>query len=339
MTRPTPNDPTPSDPTVSKPTLSNPAMRQPTMRHPAVRHSAVRHPAARHPAILLLTAALALAPAARAEVAETETEHHELRLEQPLDARLRIDLLNGSIAVVPGAGDTVRAVVTIRRTADDEGRLETARREIRLEIAQTEGTSSFVMRTPWNRRESCAGAASGGARCDFPGWDRLGYEVAYDLRVEVPRSVALELETVWGDIDVRGIEGPFEVGSVFGEVRLKGLASAGSASNVNGPLWAAFAHAPASESEFQTVNGPLEVRLPRSADADLSFQTLNGEVTTDLPVRSMPRPVGVAERKGGRFVYRSAAGAWVRLGDGGPTFTFETVNGDITLLAAEEDNS
>lgn len=279
-------------------------------------------------AVVLLCATIAAAPALFAEVAETERQSHELRFERPTQARLRVDLVSGSVTVTGSATDSAVATVTVRRTADDPERLARARHDVRLAVERVGDEARFVVETPWDRD---------GRRRDFPGWRRLGYEVAYDLVIEVPRATAIDLETVWGDLVVAGVEGPFDVGSVFGEVRLAGLVSAGVASTVNGPLWAAFASAPGAASELSTVNGAIEVRLPRSAQADLTFKTLNGEVTTDLPVRTIPRPAGVAERDQGRFVYRSAAGAWVRLGDGGPVLAFETVNGDITLLAAEEE--
>jgi len=40
----------------------------------------------------------------------------------------------------------------------------------------------------------------------------------------------------------------------------------------------------------------------------------------------------VAERRDGKFIYRSDRGTGLRIGAGGPELLFETLNGDIRIL-------
>jgi len=62
------------------------------------------------------------------------------------------------------------------------------------------------------------------------------------------------------------------------------------------------------------------------------MKTFNGGLFTDFDVRALPQPVAVAERRDGRFVYRSNQFTLVRAGGGGPELTFETFNGSVRVL-------
>jgi hypothetical protein len=53
-------------------------------------------------------------------------------------------------------------------------------------------------------------------------------------------------------------------------------------------------------------------------------------------VQPLPQPAAVAERRGGRFVYRSNQFTLVRAGSGGPELTFETFNGSVRVMNTRE---
>ena len=65
------------------------------------------------------------------------------------------------------------------------------------------------------------------------------------------------------------------------------------------------------------------------------MKTFNGGLFTDFDAQPLPSPVAAAgERRNGRFVYRANELTRVRVGDGGPEITFETLNGNVRARRA-----
>ena len=103
------------------------------------------------------------------------------------------------------------------------------------------------------------------------------------------------------------------------------MEGSGDAHTVNGGVKAVFARNPAGPSSFKSVNGTLDVVFRPDLNADLRMTTVNGGLYTDFPV--IPEP----EKRGGRFVWGGNHGSRVRIGNGGPELTFETVNGNVLI--------
>ena len=115
---------------------------------------------------------------------------------------------------------------------------------------------------------------------------------------------------------------------------MENVHGSGSARTVNGAIVASFSERPRAASEFKTTNGNVVVAFPADLAADLKMKTFNGGLFTDFDVQPLPQPAAVAERRDGRFVYRSNQFTLVRAGGGGPELTFETFNGDVRVLRA-----
>ena len=99
---------------------------------------------------------------------------------------------------------------------------------------------------------------------------------------------------------------------------------------MNGPISAVFERAPAAATSFKTVNGKIDVSFPQGLAADLSFKTLHGEIYTDFdsqPIAS--EPTQDRSRAGGKLVIRAGHGSAIRIGAGGPEYSFETLNGNV----------
>jgi DUF4097 and DUF4098 domain-containing protein YvlB len=101
---------------------------------------------------------------------------------------------------------------------------------------------------------------------------------------------------------------------------------------VNGPVSATFERAPAAATTFKTVNGKIDVSFPQDLKADLSFKTNHGEIYTDFDSEAIAStPVSDRSRDGGKLVVRAGHGSGIRIGGGGPVFSFETVNGSVYI--------
>lgn len=234
------------------------------------------------------------------------------------DRRFELSNVNGSVRIVAENRNDVSVVAT--RTVIRESRTG-------------DPAPGMDFREESNRLLVCGDVTHCGCHVDWPR-DRRGDErakVRVDFEVRVPRAATLDVCTVnGGRLTVEGAEGPFTLRNVNGDLEMVRVRGAGEASTVNGDLDATFAAAPTGRSGFKTVNGHVNVTLPASLSADLRLKTLNGGLYTDFDTTPLP-VAATAERKNGRFVYRSNRYASVRVGKGGPELTFETLNGDVQV--------
>ena len=166
--------------------------------------------------------------------------------------------------------------------------------------------------------------------------ERIRYNVTFDFTIRVPRNAALRLCTInGGDLIVNGTQGDFDVSNVNGLIDMRDVAGSGRAHTVNGPVTVTFTANPKQTSSFKTVNGNVDVSFPQGLDAEFAMKTMNGGLFTDFEAQPLPGKVSAAgERRNGRFVYRANEFTRVRVGDGGPEITFETLNGSVRARRA-----
>ena len=95
-----------------------------------------------------------------------------------------------------------------------------------------------------------------------------------------------------------------------------------------------FADLPTQDCDFETVNGDITLKLPDAVGLDAAISTFNGRIVSDFDVDPLAMPARVEETtEDGRYQYRIEQPAGVRLGDGGPTFSFSSLNGDIRITS------
>ena len=238
--------------------------------------------------------------------------------------------INGFIHVEAASDSTVQMNIrkVIRAATQDD--LAEAQRDVRLDFrdgaprveAFVTDRRGHVCGEPWND--------------DGRRWDRAQYTVRYEFTVRVPRDAALRLCTInSGDVIVTGTQGDFDVDNVNGLIEMNQVGGAGSAHTVNGPVTVTFAANPTRQSSFKTVNGNIDVTFRDGLAADFAMKTFNGGLFTDFDAQPLASTVQAAgERRNGRFVYRANEFTRVRVGNGGPQMTFETLNGNVRARRA-----
>jgi len=229
----------------------------------------------------------------------------------------------GSVRVTEHDDDRVEmhAVETIR--ADLQADIARAREELQLRTESEPGRVAFRVRNAdgdWGRNDH---------------WGDH-YVVAYEIEVRVPRGATVEAGTVNdGTVTAEGISGTFTLSNVNGGVELNRATGSGTIKTVNGNVRASFARRPADETSFHTVNGDLDVTFPNELAAELAFKTMNGDVYTDFDVVSVAQPSTVdRNRDGMRWMARMNRNSAFRVGGGGETHSFNTLNGDIYVRKA-----
>ena len=233
---------------------------------------------------------------------------------------VKVDNVFGSITVSGAKTADVRLEAKKILRADSQEDLQKAEREVVLKMAEKDNVLDIYVDGPFRCRD--------GSR---HGSDR-DYAVAYDFTLQVPEQTSLILKTVNdGDILVRNVRGEFTVRNVNGHIELQDVAGPVSGKTVNGRIRASFQENPAAACSFTTVNGDLEARFAPGLAAEFQLNTLNGGIFSDFPVSYLPPEPGAARRENGRFVYHSRNVQGVRVGQGGPKISMETLNGDIMI--------
>ena len=185
-------------------------------------------------------------------------------------------------------------------------------------------------------RGNCRDCANGGGRC----WDDRrnrdfdrNYRVRYDFVLKVPKAIALCLKTVNdGDVWVDGAAGDFDISNVNGAIDMLNISGSGRARTINRDVRVMFERNPSQASSFATLNGNTIVYFQPTLAANLRVKTFNGQIFTDFDTSHLTGLAPVAERRDGKFIYRSDHGTGLRVGSGGPELRFETLNGDIRIL-------
>ena len=212
-----------------------------------------------------------------------------------------------------GASVEMTANKTIRARSQD--RIEAARREVMLDIADQADRIRIFVNHPGRCRD---GNNSNGCF----NWSDDQYSVRFDFEIRVPKDTALRLRTInAGDIHVQGVTNDFDVEHINGAIEMMDVSGSGRAKTINGPVRVSFAGNPTRDSRFESLNGTVEVKFQPGFSADLRFETLHGGVYTDFPATALPTSTSSRHT--------------VRMGNGGPQIRFETLNGNIKILQAK----
>ena len=273
--------------------------------------------------VVLMAVLCPKTPIFAGELSDSRTLRESIVRQAHTGARLIVDNIWGSVEVHGYAGDEIEMVALETVRAKSAVRIEQARSEVKIDISQTsEGVEIYV---------------DGPFRCQrdrdqrgcWSDWDSP-YTVIYDFEIRVPYETDLDVRTVTdGDIEVVDVRGDFQIRNVNGSIDLAGLAGAGAAATVNGPVVASFTVNPSSDTHFETVNGKIDVSFQPGLSAELDMLARWGELWSEYEVTALPSKPPTQRTKGDRTIIELSRGTRVRVENGGPTHSFETLNGNI----------
>lgn len=288
-------------------------------------------------AFTLLTLGLVFAaiPARGSDLIERDTLRKTLQFTNSGAGRSVVtDIVNGTIHVTGYDGRDVRLVVYKTIHAENSSRMEAAKEDVTLEVS-AEGDRVVVYEDGASRgddRDDYRWGERRHRRSRHRGWDTDGYDVEFEVEMQVPSTTDFFLKTVNGDfIYVRDMTGEFDLSNINGQIEMESVAGTGTASTINGNVKVSFTKNPTERTSFKTLNGEIEVGFPGTPSADFKLETMNGEIFTDFDVKGITQPMKVRERHGGKKVYSTGDSFMVRSGGGGPELSFSTLNGNIYL--------
>jgi hypothetical protein len=237
-------------------------------------------------------------------------------------AKVLVDNISGFVHVTGYDGNKVEIDVHKEARAESNEALAQSKRDVKLDIEQVGGTVKLYVDGPFRSRNGV----------NYRGDNYYGYHVSYDYEIRVPRVTVVDLKTINdGDIEVKGTSGDFVVRGLNGGIDLDGVSGSGAVHTLNGKVRVSFANNPLHDCQFHTLNGSMDVYFQKPLNADLHFKTLNGGVYADFDVAPLTTALASGELHNGRYLYRSNRSNSGRAGTGGPSLSFDGLNGAIRL--------
>ena len=220
----------------------------------------------------------------------------------PTGRPLVVEGMRGSVRLL-GADRSTAALSFIRRgrgESRDDGQ------EVLEDISITErGTESTYTYTLQADRETYA---------------------AVDVRGQVPRETALQIDRLSGTVHIEGVEGRLTIDHEHGDVEVQDAAALVEVNIENGDVQVGFQSVPSEgRIRLRTANGDVGVRLPPTSSVLVDAQTNVGLIRTRGLSFTAERlkPINAGAR------YNA------QVGDGGPTIEMRTENGSITIQARD----
>jgi hypothetical protein len=234
--------------------------------------------------------------------------------------------ISGFIKVEGYSGNKVLLEMDKTINADDDQDLEAGKKEFRLAFDQGPDSIVAYIAEPFDSRP-------------HRNWRHndnrdIEYDYNVDFIVKVPFGMNLNISTVNnGIISINNVSGVLHVNNVNEEIAIKNAKGTTYAHTVNGDVSVNYLANPSGESSYYTINGNINASFQPGLSADLHFKSMNGDLFTDFPeVKLLPASTTkVQEKRGEGSVYKLNTITAIRVGKGGMTFKFETLNGNVYI--------
>lgn len=239
---------------------------------------------------------------------------------------LFVQNIQGDVKVEGYSGDKVEITAEKIITAKTKADAEKGMREVQLKTEASGDTVYVYLDAPFIYRRK------GRMRSTNIDRDENDYNFAFDITVKVPRKTNLEVSTINdGEVTVANTQGGVKANNVNGPIKINNIEGTTKANTVNGDVDVTYTKNPTSDSDFRTINGKLNVVFKPNLSADFTFKTMHGEFYSDFEdLKTLPaQTIQNTKGKGSGTVYKVDNRQAMRLGKGGPTFSFETLNGNV----------
>lgn len=260
----------------------------------------------------------------------TQTIERSARFSSPdnPDNALRVYNIQGSVTVEGYDGSEIQ--ITARQQIDGTDE-EVARAREELEfVVDEDGDKVYVyLDAPFIDVEK----EKSRLHYRIEDWDD-DYEFSYDITIRVPENAKIYASTINnGVVSIRNTTSSITASNVNGKIELTNIAGPTEANTVNGDIDIVYAQSPAQDSEYHTVNGTIDVKYPADLSADIRFKSMNGELYTDFDnIKRLNAQINTNKNSSGSAVrYKVDKFSPIRIGNGGPTFNFEVLNGDVYI--------
>ena len=147
--------------------------------------------------------------------------------------------------------------------------------------------------------------------------EQSGASYLTEIDAQLPSHTNLSLESLNGDISVRGFTGSLRSETTNGKIEIEDCVGACKISSTNGMIDVSNTFPDNTQSEIKTINGAIKLSLPESTNATIHASAVNGAVHVD----NLPLNQSVKSGKDFKGV----------VGSGGGSIEVSVVNGAVTI--------
>ncbi len=289
-------------------------------------------------ASMLLVSSLPLA----AQQKQTEIEHITVTYTFQTDGKdnlLKVFNVYGSIDIEGYNGSDVKVEAVNEVTANSSELVEEGLAEIGLKFEQMGDEYWVYLDSPFTYIDQDSGKIWHSDTC----WkhndcsrkhQRKAYRYHMDIKVKVPKNTNLEISTINnGDISISDIDAKtLTVNNINGAIEMAGVAGKTYVNAINQDINIYYSKNPIEDSIFESINGDINISFAGEPDAEVVYQTMHGDMYTAYDVAMMaPLVQQSSKQKEHGIQYKLDANSRLKIGQGGPEYRFETLNGDIKL--------
>ena len=269
--------------------------------------------------ILFCTPLLIVQNAAAASVVE-ENSWSKTYTTNSTAPSLSIDNIWGDIRIKATTANTITVTVNERLVAADDKEMTKLKTFFALNEQATSDRVSFKVGGDdlWHSKKKI--------HCRH-------CKAEFNFEVSVPANTQVDVHTVNdGIIEIDAVAGQITAGNINGPIAITAMQRCQSIKSINDMITLSFAKSPSTDCEVKSINGDITVALPVTSDLNTAFDLMNGEIRSAFELTTLPSPVVVDEQSnGGRKIYRIEQTPLMKIGKGGPTLSFNTLNGDVSL--------
>lgn len=239
---------------------------------------------------------------------------------------LKVFNISGSVTITGYEGNEIQ-LSAIQEIEGTEREIELAKEELSLRVEQEDDLVLVYLEAPFIKLRREDGRIS----YRMNRWDE-DYKFLFDINIRVPKNTHVHASTInRGVVRVENMLKTVKASNVNGEVQLNKIAGSTEAHTVNGDITASYIQSPEEDSEFQTINGTIEVNYPPDLSADIRFKSMHGDLYTDFSntTRLKTEVKKHSSSRNGKTTFRLDRFSPLRIGNGGPVFSFEVLNGDV----------
>jgi DUF4097 and DUF4098 domain-containing protein YvlB len=242
---------------------------------------------------------------------------------------LIVENINGSVSAEGYSGNEIDMKVQQIFTADSPEKLDLAKKEITLDIKESNDSTIIKIKTP-----GCD-CCNDNRQSRRKNWQQ-DYNFKHNFQLKIPQNMTVILATINdGSMKVQNYTGNLTVNHINGGITLNNVAGKIKAHTINGELKVNYSQNPQEESSYYSLNGNVEITYPGNFSADVQLKSFNGEFYTDYEFKSLPGKLNKIENKdNGKTQYKVSEYSSIRIKDGGATQKIETFNGDIYIKKA-----
>ncbi len=234
----------------------------------------------------------------------------------------------GNVSVEGYSGNTVKVSIEKTLTADSPSDLEKGKKELKIIIEEKENKIIVRPDAPYISYHEDHSFNYNNYGKDIP------YHFHLEMTIKVPQNVNVSASTVNdGEILVKNLRtNLIKAYNVNGGIELDKVAGKTKAHTVNGKVTVTYVENPRQDSSYYSLNGNITVNYLQNLNAEVTFKSMNGSFFTEFDVEGQrPKVVRKSEKKGKRVKYRYESKPAMKIGNGGTTFSFETLNGNVYL--------